>query len=333
MDWGKYPIGNRPISNHTMGVMKNGGTPFIKKSGSSPVPDRKIPRHRILLADDEPLIRQLCTELLDDLGYEVDTAEDGAAAWDALQIKGYDLLITDNEMPQVSGIELLKKLRAARMTLPVIMVSGTMPTAELKRHPELHLDAALLKPFDVTEFTGVVKKALRAADGVANSARLFRECAMEGSQISPAENPANATIGDQTNPFHRILVVDDDKDTRQLSVDVLTGSGYDVECVKDGADGWEALQNNSYDLVITDNKMPRMTGMEMIEKLRSARMTVPVIMATGALPRHVIAKTPWLKPDAMLQRPFSNDDLLNTVRNVLSPGDGDKSGEASLLPI
>jgi len=45
--------------------------------------------------------------------------------------------------------------------------------------------------------------------------------------------------------------------------------------VQDGAAGWESLQTYDYDLVITDNKMPRMTGVEMIGKLRSANMAVP----------------------------------------------------------
>jgi PleD family two-component response regulator len=87
-----------------------------------------------------------------------------------------------------------------------------------------------------------VKKILGAADNVANSAQLFRDCAMQDNQISQTEKPANAPIRDQINPSHRILVVDDDNDTRQLSVDVLVNSGYDVEGVKDGAAGWKALQ-------------------------------------------------------------------------------------------
>jgi CheY-like chemotaxis protein len=113
-------------------------------------------------------------------------------------------------------------------------------------------------------------------------------------------------------------VVDDDNDTRQLSVDVLAGSGYNIEVAKDGSAGWKALQSgNHYDLVVTDNKMPNMTGIEMIAKLRSARRTVPVIMATEHLPDREFARKPWLRPDATLQRPFSNDDLLETVKKVL----------------
>jgi PAS domain S-box-containing protein len=99
---------------------------------------------------------------------------------------------------------------------------------------------------------------------------------------------------------------------------VLAGAGYEVQAVKDGAAGWEALEAKSYDLIITDNKMPRMTGMEMIEKLRSARMGVPVILATAQAPTHDFDRKPWLKPDVTLERPFSNEDLLGAIKGVLN---------------
>jgi CheY-like chemotaxis protein len=76
-----------------------------------------------------------------------------------------------------------------------------------------------------------------------------------------------------------------------------------------------------------------MTGIEMIEKLRSARMAVPVIMATGDLPTHEFARKPWLKPDATLPRPFSNDDLLEAVKKVLHTDDGSDGRKETLLPI
>jgi CheY-like chemotaxis protein len=144
---------------------------------------------------------------------------------------------------------------------------------------------------------------------------------MKGNELLHAGEPAGAAVQCPANPPHRILVVDDDSDTRQLSFDVLVGSGYDVTAVKDGAAGWEALQASRYDLAITDNKMPRMTGIEMIEKVRSARMTLRVIMATRYLPMDEFARKPWLKPDATLERPFSNDDLLEAVKNVLRTDD------------
>jgi DNA-binding NtrC family response regulator len=130
----------------------------------------------------------------------------------------------------------------------------------------------------------------------------------------------------------RILLVDDDTDALQYSMAVLTAAGYLVEGVKDGTAGWKALLVNKYDLLMTDNKMPKMTGIEMIDKIRSANMAIPVILATGALPLHDFAHNPWLRPDAMLQRPFSSDQLLETVRNFLGTDDGNARGKETLPP-
>jgi DNA-binding NtrC family response regulator len=119
------------------------------------------------------------------------------------------------------------------------------------------------------------------------------------------------------NPTNRILIVDDERDTRQHSVDLLTDAGYEVESVNDGTAGWNELQNCEFDLVITDNVMPRMSGIEMIAKLHSCRLLLPFIMATRYLPTHEFASKWWLIPNATLQRPFSDDDLLATVKRVL----------------
>ena len=121
--------------------------------------------HRILVVDDDISIRRFTTEMLMRSSYHVDTAEDGAAAWESLQSNSYDLLVTDHNMPKVSGVELVKKLRVARMTLPAILMSGSMPTEELNRHPGLQIEATLLKPDGVLELLGMVKEILHANDG------------------------------------------------------------------------------------------------------------------------------------------------------------------------
>lgn len=287
---------------------------------------RVNPRCRILLVDDDSQLLELNAVALIRFGYDVDTAEDGAAAWQALHDinVSYNLLITDNKMPKVTGLELIKKMRSEEMTLPVILASGTIPTEELKQYPWLLLDATLPKPFTTAELLYTVKKALQITESAIRSSQLkFRDYAMVDNHISQSKKPANASIQKHKNPSQRILVVDDNIDTRQLSIDVLVGSGYDVEDVKDGAAGWEAfLAGNHYDLVVTDNKMPNMTGIEMIAKLRSAYITVPIIMATEHLPAHEFARKPWLKPHATLQRPFSNDDLLKAVKKVLGADGG-----------
>ncbi len=132
---------------------------------SAPSQCKTNPSHRLLVVEDDVVTRQLNTKVLIKSGYEVDAAEDGAVAWNALQLNGYDLLVTDNDMPNVSGVDLLKKLYAAHMALPVIMVSGKMPTAELNRQPWLQIEAALLKPYMASELVDTVRNVLIANDG------------------------------------------------------------------------------------------------------------------------------------------------------------------------
>jgi len=171
-----------------------------------------------------------------------------------------------------------------------------------------------------------VKKVLAAAGKIlGSSSDLFRQCAVNDGNMPPAVAPTPAPAPGPANFAQRILVVDDERDARQLTVDVLKASGYDVEAVKDGAAGLAALQAGRYDLIVTDNKMPGMSGVEMIEKLRSARMALPVVMVTGYLPTHEFVRKPWLKPDVILEKPFSNGDLLAAVKKLL-PTDGVEDG-------
>jgi DNA-binding NtrC family response regulator len=134
---------------------------------------------------------------------------------------------------------------------------------------------------------------------------------MNANEFLPGEESANA--------HRRILVIDGDHDIRELSFYVLTGAGYYVEAVEDGVAGLKVIQVARYDLVVTDHKLLRMTGMEMIEKMRAAAVTIPVIIAARHLPTQEVARKAWLKPIVMLQRPFSNDDLLGAVEKVLRP--------------
>jgi DNA-binding NtrC family response regulator len=116
------------------------------------------------VVDDEPLILRLNTQMLVGAGYNVDAAADGADAWDTLQLNCYDLMITDNNMPKVSGVELIQKVHAARMALPVIVATGASPTEEFARHPHLQPAAIMLKPYTSEEFLGTVRDVLRATD-------------------------------------------------------------------------------------------------------------------------------------------------------------------------
>jgi DNA-binding response OmpR family regulator len=123
-----------------------------------------LPTLRILVVDDDSDLRRLYTEALVCPGYQVDATEDGAAALKALRINNYHLLITEHDLPTLTGVELVRTLRAARMALPVIMAAARLPVYELARNPSLQPVAVLPKPFYISQLLETVKVVLRATE-------------------------------------------------------------------------------------------------------------------------------------------------------------------------
>jgi DNA-binding NtrC family response regulator len=148
---------------------------------------------------------------------------------------------------------------------------------------------------------------------------------MGAKNILQAGDSGGAGISRELESLLRILVVDGEPDIRLLTTEVLIQSGYEVVAAADAAAAWDELNDDIYyDLVITENTMPQQTGIELLKKLRAARMILPVIMTTGTLPLQKFAASPWLQPHATLVKPFAVEELLGTVKNVLSQSDSSR---------
>lgn len=96
---------------------------------------------RILIAEDDPFMRNICASRLKKDGYTVDVAPDGQAAWDKIQSSRPDLLLLDINLPRINGYDLLKMIRehAPTKDLNVIIISNL-------RQNELGKDIAQLGP-------------------------------------------------------------------------------------------------------------------------------------------------------------------------------------------
>ena len=103
-------------------------------------------KKRILLADDEAVVRAVLVRTLEAEGYEVITADNGWEAWRQIQNQPVDLLITDHVMPMMSGVKLVNRARGIYPALPVILVSGFFTRGDTPtEYPE---DVVMLaKPF------------------------------------------------------------------------------------------------------------------------------------------------------------------------------------------
>jgi response regulator RpfG family c-di-GMP phosphodiesterase len=115
---------------------------------------------RILVVDDERVIREILAEFLSLEGFSVHTVEDGEKALTELRLHPYDLLITDLKMPRLSGLQLLEKIEAERLGVLTVLMTGfgTVETAieAMKKGAYDYL----LKPFKVEEVIHVVERAL-----------------------------------------------------------------------------------------------------------------------------------------------------------------------------
>jgi two-component system chemotaxis response regulator CheY len=141
---------------------------------------------------------------------------------------------------------------------------------------------------------------------------------MTAEQIHHFGDTGGEMWPDQLNFRRRILVAEDDADIRQLTADALRHAGYQAEVAEDGAIAWLALQFSRYDLLITDQNMPKMSGTELLQKIRAAHMTLPVILATGLSPAREFAMDNWWQPVKVLIKPYSFQKLLGLVKNVLA---------------
>ncbi|MGE0547071.1 MAG: HD domain-containing phosphohydrolase [Kofleriaceae bacterium] len=115
---------------------------------------------RILVVDDERVIREILAEFLALEGFQVHTVEDGEKALTELRLHPYDLLITDLKMPRLSGLQLLERIEAERLNVLTVLMTGfgTVETAieAMKKGAYDYL----LKPFKVEEVIHVVERAL-----------------------------------------------------------------------------------------------------------------------------------------------------------------------------
>ncbi len=119
--------------------------------------------NRILIVDDHDLSRHAIQAVLEFHGYHCQEVEDGMAALTWLDHNQVDLVITDNTMPGLGGLELLEHLRTTTKfhVLPVIMLSGNLTEAEKAKAYSHEAFAILDKPCDFSELRTTIARALK----------------------------------------------------------------------------------------------------------------------------------------------------------------------------
>jgi signal transduction histidine kinase/DNA-binding response OmpR family regulator len=148
---------------------------------------------RLLIADDEPLIRRALADYLTAFGYATETAADGGLALDRLRGEDFDALLVDLRMPRVSGLDVIAALVVERPNLPIVVVSGTGVLGDAVEAMRLGAWDYISKPIiDMEELVVIVERVLEKA-------RLISERDHYQQEIERLNRSLEAEVARQTH--------------------------------------------------------------------------------------------------------------------------------------
>ncbi len=129
--------------------------------------EASVQPRKILLVEDNEINREIATELLQELGYVIDTAPDGSVAVEKMQQArpgDYDVILMDIQMPVMNGWEAARAIRGlsdpALAKIPIIALSANVFESDLRRSAESGMNAHLAKPMDVAEVQKTIEEFL-----------------------------------------------------------------------------------------------------------------------------------------------------------------------------
>jgi len=128
---------------------------------------------KVLVVDDDPLLREFMTELLETVSYDVWTAQDGLAGLDALYNGPFDLILVDYRMPKMTGLEMAAFMRRSDTVAPIILITGDFYALDPEIVARAGITRMLSKPFKIDELLNMC--SIESKDKKVNAASTTRQ--------------------------------------------------------------------------------------------------------------------------------------------------------------
>ncbi len=239
-------------------------------------------RVRLLVVDDEVDTCANLSDILTDLGYQVDVAYDGPSALKLVKTNAYEIALLDLRMPGMDGLELYRRIREVSARTVAIVVTAYAGSDTAKSVLSAGAWKIIPKPVNIGVLLDLVAHALDA-------------------------------------PL--ILVVDDDKDLCDNLWDLLRERGYRVHLSHDIPDAERVLRESKFNLVLIDMKLPAGRGQQLLRTLQQADKDARTILITGYASEMELEVQQSLNEgaDAVCYKPFDVDKLLAMVQELCTP--------------
>jgi DNA-binding NtrC family response regulator len=235
---------------------------------------------QVLVVDDDPLLLALLVETLTAIGYGVTGAPGGIDALDILQDRKFDLMVTDIKMPNLDGIQLLKKVRRHYPDMPVVFITGVAtPEMISKAAP----DGFLAKPFRINHIEELIERTLRAGRDRARS------------------------VG------RKVLVVDQDETFRTALTEALNYSDYVPFAATTSSDAVRELESGAFDAVIADVSVPKLDGRSLPQIMQLRFPEIPVILMSSEQTTEELIESHYIR---FIRKPFQAGTILELLEEL-----------------
>ena len=234
---------------------------------------------RILVVDDEADTCANLSDILSDLGYQVDVAYDGPSALELVRQHAYDVALLDLKMPGMDGLELYRRIKQLQAGTVAIVVTAYASSNTANAALAAGAWKIVSKPVNLSNLLSLVDEA----------------------------------VG---QPF--VLIVDDDHDLCQSLWDLFRERGYRVCMAHDPAGAAQRLERRSHDVVLIDMKLPQGSGAEVFRLVRRANPDARTVLITGLRGEmeQLVEQTLAEGADAACYKPFDVPVLLETLENL-----------------
>ena len=244
-------------------------------------------RNLISVIDDDKSVRRTTTLLIQSFGFKAAAFESSESFLGAGDLDNTACLIVDVQMPGMNGLGLQSQLAAAGCRIPIIFITAFDDKEARRRAMQAGAVAFLGKPFSDEQLLECIRSALGDTNGEATVTR------------------------------NLVSTIDDEESVRRTTTLLIQSFGFKAAAFESAESFLGSVDLDNTACLIVDVRMPGMNGLDLQSRLAAAGCRIPIIFITAFDDKEVRRRAMQAGAVAFLGKPFSDEQLLHTIRSAL----------------